>query len=154
LKLLFNRKLLRIPEDPQRNTAGGEKMAQNEKPRVEKIPYGRGEMEVRIPSKNYAATLMPNYRPGLKDETGAVREALENPVGTPRLEEIARGRKSAVIVVNDITGPTATYKLLPPLVQELKKAGLKEDQVQFLVATGTHRDNTREELEGMLAARK
>jgi len=86
----------------------------------------------------------------LKDEAGAVKKALENPIGTKRLREIAKGRKSAVIVVNDITRPTATYKLLPHLIQELKEGGMKEDQVQFLVATGTHRDNTKEELEGML----
>ena len=117
---------------------------------AEKIPYGKGEMEIRIPKKNYVATLMPHFKPGLKDEAGAVKKALENPIGTKRLREIAKGRKSAVIVVNDITRPTATYKLLPHLIQELKEGGMKEDQVQFLVATGTHRDNTKEELEGML----
>jgi len=117
---------------------------------AEKIPYGKGEMEIRIPKKNYVATLMPHFKPGLKDEAGAVKKALENPIGAKRLREIAKGRKSAVIVVNDITRPTATYKLLPHLIQELKEGGMKEDQVQFLVATGTHRDNTKEELEGML----
>jgi nickel-dependent lactate racemase len=75
---------------------------------------------------------------------------LENPTGSKRLRELARGRNNAVIVVNDITRPTATYKLLPHLIQELKDGGMKEDQIQFLVATGTHRDNTKEELEGML----
>ena len=117
---------------------------------VEKIPYGKGQMEVRIPKKNYVATLMPHFKPGLKDEAGAVKQALESPIGTKRLKEMARGKKSAVIVVNDITRPTATYKLLPSLIQELKDGGMKEDQIQFLVATGTHRDNTKEELEGML----
>ena len=117
---------------------------------IERIPYGKGEMEIRIPRKNYLATLMPRYKPGVKDEAGEVRRALENPIGTRRLGEIARGRKTAVIVVNDITRSTATYKILPPLLEELKAAGVKEDRVTFLVATGTHRDNTREELEGML----
>jgi nickel-dependent lactate racemase len=125
-------------------------MPENNTQHLEKIPYGRGELEVKIPRKNHVATLMPHFKPGLKDEAGAVRQALENPIGTKRLKEIARGRKSAVIVVNDITRPTATYKLLPHLIQELKDGGMKEDQIQFLVATGTHRDNTKEELEGML----
>ncbi len=125
-------------------------MAERNAQDLEKIRYGRGEMEVKIPRKNYVAKLMPLFKPGLKDEAGAVKQALENPIGTKRLREMARGRKSAVIVVNDITRPTATYKLLPHLLQELKGGGMKEDQVQFLVATGTHRDNTREELEGML----
>ncbi len=125
-------------------------MSENHPQHTEKIPYGKGQMEVRIPKKNYVATLRPRFKPGLKDEAGAVRQALENPIGTPRLREMARGRKSAVIVVNDITRPTATYKLLPHLIQELKDGGMRENQVQLLVATGTHRDNTPEELEGML----
>jgi nickel-dependent lactate racemase len=117
---------------------------------TERVPYGRGEMEVRIPRGNYLATLMPRYKAGVKDEAGEVRRALENPIGTGRLKEIARGKKDAVIVVNDITRSTATYKLLPHLLEELKEAGLGENQIAFLVATGTHRDNTGEELEGML----
>jgi lactate racemase len=125
-------------------------MAADKEFHVERIPYGKGEIEIQIPKKNFVAALMPQYKPGLKDEAGAVRKALDSPIGTRRLKEIARGRKSAVIVVNDITRPTATYRLLPHLIQELKDAGMKEDQIQFLVATGTHRDNTREELEGML----
>jgi nickel-dependent lactate racemase len=125
-------------------------MGEDKEFHVERIPYGKKEIEVRIPRKNYLATLMPKYRPGAKDEAGAIRRALENPIGTPRLREIARGKKSAVIVVNDITRPTATYRLLPPLLEELRDAGIGDDQILFLVATGTHRDNTREELEGML----
>jgi nickel-dependent lactate racemase len=117
---------------------------------VERIPYGKGEMEIQIPKKNFVAALMPQYKPGLKDEAAAVRTALENPIGTKRLKEIARGRKNAVIVVNDITRPTATYKLLPYLIRELKEGGMKGDQIHLLVATGTHRDNTKEELAGML----
>jgi nickel-dependent lactate racemase len=125
-----------------------EKVAENY--RIEKIPYGKKEIEIKIPEKNYLATLMPQYKPGVKDEEEEIRKALENPVGTKRLKEIARGKKDAVIVVNDITRPTASYKFLPSLLQEFKKAGIKNDQILFLVATGTHRDNTQEELEGML----
>lgn len=117
---------------------------------VEMIPYGQKEIEVRIPRKNYLATLMPSYRAGAEDEAGEIRRALANPIGTPRLREIARGKKSAVIVVNDITRPTATYRLLPPLLEELREAGIGDNEIFFLVATGTHRDNTPEELEAML----
>ncbi len=125
-------------------------MVRNRGWHTEKIPYGKREVEIKIPQANYLATLAPQFRPGIKDEAGEVRRALDNPIGTKRLIEIARGRKNAVIVVNDITRPTATYKLLPHLLRELKEAGMGEDQILFLVATGTHRDNTEEELEGML----
>ena len=125
-------------------------MAESKDWQLETIPYGKTEIDIRIPKKNHVATVMPRYRPGVQDEAGEVRKALANPIGTRRLGEIARGKQSAVIVVNDITRPTATYKLLPPLLEELQGAGIREDQILFLVATGTHRDNTREELEGML----
>lgn len=125
-------------------------MVRNREWHIEKIPYGKREVEIKIPRANYLATMAPKFRPGVKDEAGEVRRALDNPIGTKRLVEIARGRKNAVIVVNDITRPTATYKLLPHLLQELKEAGMGEDHILFLVATGTHRDNTKEELEGML----
>ncbi len=117
---------------------------------VEKIPYGKGEIDSRIPKKNHVATVMPHYRSGVPDETAEVRRALANPIGTRRLGEMAKGKRSAVIVVNDITRPTASCRFLPPLLEELQGAGIREDQILFLVATGTHRDNTREELEGML----
>lgn len=117
---------------------------------IEKIPYGKGEIEIKIPASNYLATMMPQYRPGVKDEVQEIKKALANPIGTSRLKEIAQGKKSAVIVVNDVTRPTSNSKMLPPLLGELKEAGMKEEQITFLVATGTHRDNTSEELEGML----
>ncbi|HYL82163.1 MAG TPA: nickel-dependent lactate racemase [Candidatus Acidoferrum sp.] len=121
--------------------------------RLERIPYGKREIEIRIPTKNYRGTLAPRYQPGLEDTPAAIRHALAHPIGSRRLREIARGKKSAVIVVNDITRPTASDKLLPPLLAELAEAGLGSQQVLLLVATGTHRDNTREELERMLGKR-
>jgi lactate racemase len=117
---------------------------------VEKVPYGKGEIEIKIPKKNYLATVMPQYRPGLKDESAEIRKALANPIGTKKLSEIARGKKSVVIVVNDSTRPTATYKLLPGLFAELREAGIRDEQIFFMVATGTHRDTTKEEMEASL----
>jgi lactate racemase len=125
-------------------------MSANDGCHLERIPYGKQEIEVRIPKKNYRATLAPRYRPGVEDTPAAIRQALAHPIGSRRLREIALGKKSAVIVVNDITRPTASDKLLPPLLAELEEAGLGSEQVLLLVATGTHRDNTREELERML----
>jgi nickel-dependent lactate racemase len=125
-------------------------MPENQPFHLERLPYGKGTIDVRIPTKNFAGVLAPRYKPGLEDEAGAIRKALETPIGSRRLGEIARGKKDAVIVVNDITRPTATYRLVPHLVRELNEAGIADDRILFLVATGTHRDNTPEELEGML----
>ncbi len=116
----------------------------------ENIPYGKGEIEIRIPRRNFAGMLMPHYKPGAKSESAEIARAMQNPIGTKRLKEIARGRKNGVIVVNDITRPTASYKFLPHLIEELREAGIPDSEIVLLVATGTHRDNTPQELEGML----
>jgi nickel-dependent lactate racemase len=131
-----------------------QKMSGNQPFHVERVPYGHGEVEIRIPGKNFVAALKPRYKPGLKNEVDAIRKALDNPIGSKRLREIARGKKDAVIVVNDITRPTATCRLLPHLIHELKEAGIEDDRILIMVATGTHRDNTQEELEGMLGKEK
>ena len=143
-------KMVGIGEVPPLTGKMEQKMSGNQAFHVERVPYGQGEVEIRIPGKNFVATLKPRYKPGLKNEVDAIQKALENPIGSKRLREIARGKKNAVIVVNDITRPTATGRLLPHLIHELKEAGIEDDQILILVATGTHRDNTQEELEGML----
>ena len=95
-------------------------------------------------------TLTPLEQPAVKDDIQEIKKALANPIGTRTLKEISKGKKSAVIVVNDITRPSPTYKLVLPLVEELNEAGIKNEKIFFMVATGTHRDNTRRELEAIL----
>ena len=60
---------------------------------VETIPYGRGEVTLRIPRRNYVGTLFPTYRSGVEDETGEILRALSYPLGTPALREIAANKK-------------------------------------------------------------
>ncbi|RJQ48651.1 MAG: nickel-dependent lactate racemase [Desulfobacteraceae bacterium] len=119
---------------------------------VETIPYGKSELTLRIPRENYAGTLFPNYHPGIEDEAGEILRALNHPIGTPTIREIVakkKGRKT-VVVVNDPTRPTATHKLLPPLMNELEACGISDDDILILIATGTHRAVRPEELEKLL----
>ena len=80
---------------------------------TERIPYGKGEIEIQIPRKNFVAALMPQYKPGLKDEAGAVRKALENPIGTKRLKEIARGKKTRSLWSTISPGPRPPTNFFP-----------------------------------------
>lgn len=124
----------------------------NEDYHMETIPYGSGEISLRIPKKNYLGTLVPTYQPGSKDETGEIIRALKHPIGTPTLAEMVRqkrGRKT-VVVVNDGSRPTVTDKLLPPLMQELETIGISDEDVLILIATGTHRDVRADEFESLL----
>lgn len=63
---------------------------------------------------------------------------LEDPLGSSRLENLAEGKKRAVIVFDDMTRPTRAYELAPLVLDILHKTGLSEDQITFVCALGTH----------------
>ncbi|UCD79178.1 MAG: DUF2088 domain-containing protein [Desulfobacterales bacterium] len=67
-----------------------------------------------------------------------MRACINTPLGTPGLMELARGKKRAVIVFDDMTRPTRTFELAPLVLDILHKAGLTEDQITFVCALGTH----------------
>jgi len=88
--------------------------------------------------------------PPLEDPDAAVREALERPIGSEPLREVARGRGRAVVVVSDRTRPVPNARLLPPLLDALRAGGIPPEAVTLLVATGLHRACTDAELRAML----
>jgi hypothetical protein len=68
-------------------------MAQINCMHTERIPYGQQEIEIKIPRENYLATLMPRYRPSVKDEAGEIREARpiqSEPKGSAKLPGASR----------------------------------------------------------------
>ena len=65
-------------------------------------------------------------------------DCLDNPVGTQKLESLAKGKKSVVIVFDDMTRPTRTYELAPLVLERLHRAGIEKDQITFVCALGTH----------------
>jgi nickel-dependent lactate racemase len=68
-----------------------------------------------------------------------IRKGILNPIGTPNLSVIAKGRKSVVIVVDDMTRTTPSSKILPFVFEELEKADISEEQITILFALGAHR---------------
>ena len=68
-----------------------------------------------------------------------IRKRILNPIGTPNLSVIAEGRKSVVIVVDDMTRTTPSSKILPCVFEELEKADISEEQITILFALGAHR---------------
>lgn len=74
----------------------------------------------------------------LPDPLGAVDRALNAPLGSKPLRELASGKKSAVIVISDATRPVPNGLLLPPLLAELEAGGIPAQNVALLVATGLH----------------
>ena len=81
-----------------------------------------------------------------------VRKALESPIDSPRLRDIATRAKSALILVDDITRETPAGLLVPLIMEELKIGGIGAAAVQVMIALGTHRPMTPAEVEAKLGS--
>jgi nickel-dependent lactate racemase len=113
-----------------------------------KLPYGRGQIEIEAPDDTFIA--YPRQIPGVSDVLTNVREALAHPIDCKTLRQLARGKPDATIVINDITRPVPTREMLIPILEELDFAGIQEDAVTIVIATGNHRPNTPEEIETLM----
>jgi nickel-dependent lactate racemase len=84
-------------------------------------------------------------------EEEAIRKALENPIGSPRISEKVKPGEKICIVTCDLTRSWQhTHVYLPILVEEIKKAGVRDEDIFFLSGTGTHRSQTPEEFKILL----
>lgn len=83
----------------------------------------------------------------LDNPVAAVADALNNPIGTKPLRDIAKGRKDACVVISDITRPVPNKVILPPLLKILEESGIEREKITILIATGMHRPNLGDELE-------
>jgi nickel-dependent lactate racemase len=108
--------------------------------------YGRTGLTVDLPETVHAHVIRKHPMPLLPDPPGAVRQALEHPLGCPPIRELAQGKKTACILICDITRPVPNGLILPPLVESLTRSGIPKENILILVATGLHRPNEGEEL--------
>ena len=72
--------------------------------------------------------------------------AVRNPIGSPPIKELARGKRNAVIIFDDMTRPTRTFEIAPTIVKELVAGGIEEEDISFVCALGTHGALTLNEL--------
>ena len=82
----------------------------------------------------------------IPDQTRVVQDALENPIGTGKLEDLLQPDHSVVIMVDDATRPTPAAKILPFILERIEKVGIPDEAVRIFMGMGTHRPMTEEEL--------
>lgn len=114
------------------------------------IPYGRASLPVTLPDGAEPTVIRKAELPKLADGAAAIREAFENPVGSPPLGELARGQTSACILICDITRPVPNGLFLRPMIETMAANGIPLDRITVLVATGLHRPNKGAELEELV----
>lgn len=114
------------------------------------LKYGKGTIAITVPKKNLMGILEPADLPGVPDELEEIRNALANPTESEPLSVLAKGKKNVVILVSDITRPSPSHKMLPPIVEELNKAGVQDDQITVVFGLGFHRSHTKDEQEQLI----
>ncbi|HJE00587.1 nickel-dependent lactate racemase [Levilactobacillus brevis] len=112
-----------------------------------KLPYDHGSVTAHINDANLAGTLVSKaatYQASLS-EKNLVEQSLDNPIGSPSLEELATGKKNIVIISSDHTRPVPSHIITPILLRRLRLVA-PEARIRILVATGFHRPSTHAEL--------
>ncbi len=74
-----------------------------------------------------------------------IEVALNNPIGTPPLIELAKGKQNAIIVVEDISRPTPMENILKIIINQLNTAGIEDEKISILSALGAHRPMHRQD---------
>ena len=108
--------------------------------------YGKSTQTVDCPDKNILGVLMSNSMDHLRHGQDAVKYALENPIGAPRLCTLVKPGQKIAIITSDISRPLPSYDVLPPVLEELFSAGVKKEDVTVVFALGSHRPHTEEEM--------
>jgi len=114
------------------------------------LDYGRTGMDVELPADRVVGPLAIRDATPLADPQAAITRAMEDPIGSRPLAEIANGRRNACILVCDITRPVPNRLILPPMLRTLEARGIARKDVLILIATGLHRPNEGVELDEML----
>jgi len=111
-----------------------------------RLAYGKYGVNIRLP--DHVKRIEPRNLPALANEREQAFASMRNPVGTPPLREMVKPTDRVCIVISDITRPTPNHKLVPWLLEEL--SFVPRSQFVIINGTGSHRENTREELVQML----
>ena len=103
--------------------------------------YGDGTIQFDYPEEEVLRVLEPNQVDiPLRQEDEIIRDAIEHPIGSPKLEEIVTAGQTVCIVVPDVTRlwsrPAAICRVL---VEKLNKIGVPDENILFIAAVGTHR---------------
>ena len=112
---------------------------------MHRVPYGKGTIEFALPEGMRVHKAVSKPAPPVENVREAIEKALANPVGTPPLRKMAWPGNRVCIIFTDITRSCPDDMLVPPILSELKAAGVRDEAVTLLCGIGMHRPSTHEE---------
>ncbi|MCG9126526.1 DUF2088 domain-containing protein [Candidatus Poribacteria bacterium] len=106
--------------------------------------YGDEELTLTFPTGWEVEMLAPKDAPALSDQQ--IENAFSKPIESPGITELAKGKKSAVIIVDDLSRPTPAAQIIPYILHELTSAGIPKSEIRFVIGGGSHRPLTKDEM--------
>ncbi|MCP4113594.1 MAG: nickel-dependent lactate racemase [Desulfobacteraceae bacterium] len=110
------------------------------------VPYGSEELTFSLPRNLDADVLTPDQSIKREEISVLLTKALDNPIGSEPLENIVNSSSSVVIVIDDMTRPTPVSDILPRIIERLSKGGVRDKNIEILIALATHRPMTDKEI--------
>jgi nickel-dependent lactate racemase len=111
-----------------------------------KVPFGNGELSFNVPDQHAVEVIKNNAVALPRDEAAEIAGALARPVGTPCLREMTGPGKRVAVICEDITRIAPTAGIVRRVLAEIHAGGASKDDVFIVMALGTHRNMTREEM--------
>ena len=106
--------------------------------------YGNELLNIELPTDWKITVAAMQDAENISD--AAIEKGILKPIASPPLSEIAKGRKTACIAVDDLTKPTEAFRILPYVIGELRRGGIRDDAIWIITSVGTHRPLTREDM--------
>ena len=110
------------------------------------ITYGESKIKFVIPQKNYCYFIQPKQITQKEDDKYYIKKAFYQPIGALSLNEVLHNGMKILLIVDDLTRPTPKKRLIPLVIKELVKLGIKKKDITILIALGTHRYMTHTEI--------
>ena len=114
------------------------------------VPYGNGYQRAKLPETIPVQVIDLECPPFEVPVETLIEDALDHPIGTPKLETMVQPCDHVVIVINDQTRPGPNSEMASALITRLERAGVPDENISFLIATGSHRAPTSQELEHII----
>lgn len=112
------------------------------------LAFGKSGLTVRMPDDLDVTVLEPQFVPGVKDPEAALRKALKEPIGSKPLQDLISPEARVGVIFSDITRPAPNHLIIPAVLEVL--GHVPREKITLFNALGTHRENTDDELRGML----
>jgi len=103
------------------------------------LPYDKTEVCARIPTRNFLGTIKPMERPSVIDARAEMLRALHEPIGSKFLSKMVRSDSKVAVVVDDHTRPVLSSTMVVPLLEELNRCGVEDENVTLIFGCGAHR---------------